>query len=587
MKNKKIILLSILLVFSTISYAQRVRSEKKSVLITTGKIQRGIPPNLFANLEYSDDNNNGILESEESSVLKITITNKGKGRAQGLIVYIHDDLNDKNLIFTKNIKIGIIEPGNSRTIEIPISAKFNITRNKHKIKISVNEHFGYDMDPAYLKLSTMEYQQPKIVFSGLEIFDTGEGTMAIIEDNQVQKGEMVKVKVVIQNVGMNIAENVQLRIKSNDVDIYLENNNKKLGNMKVGEVKEVWLTLSPNKRVNCSGKLPLFLSVTEKKGFGNLSSYQLPIEFSQKPPKAEILDVTADYESLKKEVAVFEFNSKKFTANTKNTIDIARIEPVGNVIPNSVGVVIGIEEYKYMPNAPYAKNDAVLMKEYFKKRLGLEQVIIFTNNEVSGFIWDDIFNPETGELQKAVVKGETELYVFYSGHGVPQKDGKFAYLFPSDGKIDRLDKQGYQLEDFYNNLNELEAKNVTVFLDACFSGASRSSEKIEAENLTGTKAVIVRVNKPKPWLSNPNFTVFSSSTGTETSLGYDAAKTGLFSYFLMAGMQGLADTDENNEITLGELKNYVIKNVTEIAPKISGKQTPKFNGDENKIIIKY
>ena len=143
------------------------------------------------------------------------------------------------------------------------------------------------------------------------------------------------------------------------------------------------------------------------------------------------------------------------------------------------------------------------------------------------------------------------------------------------------------MNDFYNDLLALEAASVTVFFDACFSGASRSSDMYAEENLTGEKSRIRRnTEMPKPWEKNPNFSVFTSSSGTETSLGYDRSGTGLFSYFLMAGMQGEADANKDKQITLGELKDYVIENVTEIAPKISGKQTPEFHGDENKVIIR-
>jgi uncharacterized caspase-like protein len=253
--------------------------------------------------------------------------------------------------------------------------------------------------------------------------------------------------------------------------------------------------------------------------------------------------------------------------------------------PNSVGVIFGISNYKELPPAPYADNDAKIIKDYFEKVLGVDQVIVYTNDKVNGFIFDDVFNPDNGELQKTIVKGETEVFVFYSGHGIPDKTGDNIYLFPSDGKISRLESQGYNIEKLYKNLSKLEAKHITVILDACFSGGSRKTEKIQTENLIAQKGVKVR---PKnSWLIDPIFTVISSSTGEETSLGFDTSETGLFTYYLCAGLQGKADTDNDRIITLGELKDYVIKNVTETSKKISGLQTPMFSGDDNLVITKY
>jgi hypothetical protein len=88
-------------------------------------------------------------------------------------------------------------------------------------------------------------------------------------------------------------------------------------------------------------------------------------------------------------------------------------------------------------------------------------------------------------------------------------------------------------------------------------------------------------------LDNPKFTVINSSTGEETSLGYDASRSGLFTYYLCAGLQGRADANGDKQITLGELKTYISTNVMATSKKISGIQTPVFYGDENEILVKY
>ena len=212
-------------------------------------------------------------------------------------------------------------------------------------------------------------------------------------------------------------------------------------------------------------------------------------------------------------------------------------------------------------------------------------MVIYTNDQATGFIFDDVFNPEIGELQKAVVKGESEVYVFYSGHGVPDKTGENIFLFPSDGKTARLETQGYNINKLYQSLDKLGAKSVTVFLDACFTGVSKGSESLKSENLVSAKGVRLKLRSTQPWVNSPNFSVFTSSSGDETSLGYDASSTGLFTYFLCAGMQGKADNNNDKKITLGELKNYVIENVMSTSKKISGLQTPEFHGNEDMVII--
>ena len=159
--------------------------------------------------------------------------------------------------------------------------------------------------------------------------------------------------------------------------------------------------------------------------------------------------------------------------------------------------------------------------------------------------------------------------------------------FPPEGVVEGLKDFGYNINTFYENLNQLGAKSVTVIIDACFSGASRKTANIKPENLLADKAGIKHIIIKKPWLQYPNFTVINSSTGSETSLGYDASQTGLFTYYFCAGLQGKADENKDRKITLGELQRYVTEKVKDTSKKISGLQTPEFHGDENRVLCVY
>lgn len=92
---------------------------------------------------------------------------------------------------------------------------------------------------------------------------------------------------------------------------------------------------------------------------------------------------------------------------------------------------------------------------------------------------------------------------------------------------------------------------------------------------------------PKPWETNDNFVVFNSSSYSETSLAFDETQTGLFTYYLCAGLSGKADINSDNQISLGELKKYVTENVMQTSKKIFGVQTPEFHGDEDYIITSF
>jgi uncharacterized caspase-like protein len=54
-----------------------------------------------------------------------------------------------------------------------------------------------------------------------------------------------------------------------------------------------------------------------------------------------------------------------------------------------------------------------------------------------------------------------------------------------------------------------------------------------------------------------NFTVMTAAAGDQTAKPLEEAKHGMFSYFLMKGMEGDADSNQDNKITAGELHQYV------------------------------
>ncbi len=54
-----------------------------------------------------------------------------------------------------------------------------------------------------------------------------------------------------------------------------------------------------------------------------------------------------------------------------------------------------------------------------------------------------------------------------------------------------------------------------------------------------------------------NVNIFSSSRIDQTSSTIKEAKHGIFSYYLMKGLQGDADQNENNKITNQELSDYL------------------------------
>ena len=77
----------------------------------------------------------------------------------------------------------------------------------------------------------------------------------------------------------------------------------------------------------------------------------------------------------------------------------------------------------------------------------------------------------------------------------------------------------------------------------------------------------------------------TAASGDETAKPLEEAKHGMFSYFLMKGMEGEADADNDNEITAGELHSYVTDQCHTAIIRFT--DTPELQGDADRVLVRF
>lgn len=248
--------------------------------------------------------------------------------------------------------------------------------------------------------------------------------------------------------------------------------------------------------------------------------------------------------------------------------------------PNAIAVVFGIEEYQYAPSVTNAYNDAEIMREYLISTFGLKRKNIYFryNERATKGEFDKVFS-ENGWIAKNADEN-SEIYVFYAGHGVASTDDKSTYLIPND--IDpNYASTGYSLNELYQNLSKIKSKSTIIILDACFSGVSRENEMLLADS----RPISIEVKRgsiPK------NLNVFTASSGNEISSGFSQKMHGLFTYFFLKGLNKNADLNNDKKITYGEMEQYLKENVSSQARKMGREQNPQLHtSDKDKILLKY
>lgn len=226
---------------------------------------------------------------------------------------------------------------------------------------------------------------------------------------------------------------------------------------------------------------------------------------------------------------------------------------------NMIALIFANERYKNVTNVESALNDGEAFREYCLKTLGIpaSQVIYYPDASLA-----EMKSGVTRVRQLVQTKSEApDLVVYYAGHGFPDDATKDAYLLPVDGDGITLDA-AYPLKKFYADLSGCGVGDAMVFLDACFSGSSRSGELNER-----TRGVALKANKAAP---EGNMYVLSATSNQETAMPYAEKNHGLFTYYLLKKLQL-----SKGNVTLRELSDYVEQQVKSASVKVNSKlQTP-------------
>ncbi len=251
--------------------------------------------------------------------------------------------------------------------------------------------------------------------------------------------------------------------------------------------------------------------------------------------------------------------------------------------PDAIGVIIGISSYSHpdVPRVDYARRDALLMKDYLVKSMGFkeENIILAVDREATKATFNRIFE---GQLANYIKPGISDVFVYYSGHGAPDLENASAYFVAHDTDPNYAAQTGYSLDRFYRELDVLEAKSVTVVLDACFSGGSDAGMLIQQAS-----PIFISVENPAANLSNG--VVLTSSSGEQISSWYREVGHGLFTYYFLKGIRGEADRDNDQQVTSTELFGYLMENVPYLARRMFNReQTPQLLGAElDRVLVQY
>ena len=505
------------------------------------------PPNLSANISFSEPSGNKYLDALEKGYFEIELNNTGQGPAKGISITVSPNKTDK--LNYNNAYIEEIAAGESISVKIPIEAYLEVSSGIHDFTFHFEEVNGFSPQDVQIEFSTKEYQLPDFY-----VVDFQMNEPEISKNGKIDDSEIIDLNIRVGNKGIGTGKGVFVKFTLGD-NVFVTNTPAQvnIGNLEFNESVDIPLSFFVNKE--CSEQIPIYIDIADET---NLSIV--------KNQRIELFKSSNVY-SIKKTVIKGIEENKELTIKGLNSLVDKNI-PTNKKVKNRFALVIGNEDYSTFQaslqseqNVDYAVNDATIFKKYCLNTLGVKEENMF-----------DLINATAGEMNhkinlitKLVKKTgrKSELIVYYAGHGYPDELTKVPYLIPVDVSSSNL-SSAIKLDDFYQKLANTNASKITIFLDACFTGGGRNS------GLVASRGVTV---KPKEGSISGNIVVFSASSAEQSSLPYHDEGHGMFTYFLMKKFQ-----ESKGNVTLGELSEYLNENVSIKSLRVNQKeQDPKVN----------
>jgi tetratricopeptide (TPR) repeat protein len=240
-------------------------------------------------------------------------------------------------------------------------------------------------------------------------------------------------------------------------------------------------------------------------------------------------------------------------------------------------VVIGISQYMNdsIDDLRFAHRDAEIFFDYLRSNAGgalpKENIRLLINEKATlasiGYAID--------WLERASQKGDKAIF-YFSGHGDVEKQTMWqrGYLLAHDSPPNNFRNNAVRIEDLDDIVKTLSVgreSKVVIILDACRSGKlANAGSSLTNEQLAKQVENEVRILACK---------------ADQKSLEGDmwGQGRGLFSYYLVNGLKGLADEQNDRVVTFEEMKSYLEANVRKaiVTAGIDARQNPVFIGDES------
>ncbi|MFZ9388660.1 MAG: caspase family protein, partial [Chitinophagaceae bacterium] len=245
---------------------------------------------------------------------------------------------------------------------------------------------------------------------------------------------------------------------------------------------------------------------------------------------------------------------------------------------NTYAIIIGISDYKAVPDLQYAHKDAQAFEEFLLGDAGGK----VPRANVETFLNENAVRSNVGDAISVIArkaKPGDRVWFFFAGHGdmedLTQIENGLLLLYNSpNGNYFGMNDDVLEILDLKRYLSPLAQRGVEMIfiVDACHSGNLNGG--VQGVQQTASALASSWGKEYKILSCQPNQLSLESAEW--------AGGRGLFSLQFEEGVKGLADTDGDGKITMFELQSYI---QGQVAKYSENKQIPMVTGDLTKSIF--
>jgi len=251
----------------------------------------------------------------------------------------------------------------------------------------------------------------------------------------------------------------------------------------------------------------------------------------------------------------------KSGSRTRVLIPVSPIKEATRVSGKKYALIIGISKYKNnlrsIQNLEFADVDARAIYEFLQKPaaggFAREDMLLLSNEQatharIRDALTSFISKPEANDL----------LVIFFAGHGAPDPIVRQnLYIIAHDTDIEDMPGTAIDMAMLRGYVDRnVRSKRVVLLMDACHSGGLSSGTRDLGNNLSNLYL--------EKWLyQEEGRAIITSSDVNEISRESQKWGNGhgVFTYYVLQGLKGDADTNQDRFVSVGELFRYVRQKV--------------------------